>query len=187
LRTSSTSREGRVAAASFAGIPRDHDLSIRGHVLGKDVPLGRAARHSQARFLLGLAPLSPWLADSGPSVRSSLDPSAEFAGRLTGKTLRRRQRSNRPPILDAISTGTTTMHKKGGSPRLLGYVRRYLADRPGLIASAASERKRTVVALLTPGLGIRALLLLAVVPVDPPRTWQESLPEGAPNHFLVII
>ncbi|MEA3278618.1 MAG: FtsX-like permease family protein, partial [Pseudomonadota bacterium] len=37
------------------------------------------------------------------------------------------------------------------------------------------------------GLGILALLLLAVVRVDLLRTWQDSLPEGAPNHFLINI
>ncbi len=37
------------------------------------------------------------------------------------------------------------------------------------------------------GLGILALLLLAVVRVDLLRTWQESLPAGAPNHFLVNV
>jgi putative ABC transport system permease protein len=37
------------------------------------------------------------------------------------------------------------------------------------------------------GLGILALLLLAVVRVDLLRTWQESLPVGAPNHFLINI
>jgi len=37
------------------------------------------------------------------------------------------------------------------------------------------------------GLGILALLLLAVVRLDLLRTWQESLPEGAPNHFLINI
>ena len=37
------------------------------------------------------------------------------------------------------------------------------------------------------GLGILALLLLAVVRVDLVRTWQDSLPDGAPDHFLVNI
>jgi len=37
------------------------------------------------------------------------------------------------------------------------------------------------------GIGILALLLLGVVRVDLLRTWKESLPEGAPNHFLINI
>lgn len=37
------------------------------------------------------------------------------------------------------------------------------------------------------GLGILALLLLAVVRVDLLETWRQSLPEGAPNHFLINI
>jgi len=37
------------------------------------------------------------------------------------------------------------------------------------------------------GLGILALLLLAVVRVDLLRAWQERLPEDAPNHFLINI
>ncbi len=37
------------------------------------------------------------------------------------------------------------------------------------------------------GLGILALLLLAVVRVDLLRTWQDSLPEGAPDHFLINV
>ena len=37
------------------------------------------------------------------------------------------------------------------------------------------------------GIGILALLLLAVVRVDLLRVWQEGLPEGAPNHFLINI
>ena len=37
------------------------------------------------------------------------------------------------------------------------------------------------------GLGILALLLLAVVRVDLLSSWQQTLPEGAPNHFLINI
>lgn len=37
------------------------------------------------------------------------------------------------------------------------------------------------------GLGILALLLLAVVRVDLLKSWQENLPPGAPNHFLINI
>ena len=37
------------------------------------------------------------------------------------------------------------------------------------------------------GLGILALLLLAVVRVDLLKAWQASLPAGAPNHFLINI
>ncbi len=37
------------------------------------------------------------------------------------------------------------------------------------------------------GIGILALLLLAVVRVDLLRTWQETLPEGAPNYFLINV
>ena len=37
------------------------------------------------------------------------------------------------------------------------------------------------------GLGILALLLLAVVRVDLLKTWREGLPAGAPNHFLINI
>ncbi len=37
------------------------------------------------------------------------------------------------------------------------------------------------------GLGILALLLLAVVRVDLLKAWQETLPPGAPNHFLINI
>lgn len=37
------------------------------------------------------------------------------------------------------------------------------------------------------GLGILALLLLAVVRVDLLQSWRESLPDGAPNHFLINV
>jgi putative ABC transport system permease protein len=37
------------------------------------------------------------------------------------------------------------------------------------------------------GLGILALLLLAVVRVDLLQSWQQTLPEGAPNRFLINI
>jgi len=37
------------------------------------------------------------------------------------------------------------------------------------------------------GLGVLALLLLAVVRLDLLRSWQETLPEGAPNRFLINI
>ena len=37
------------------------------------------------------------------------------------------------------------------------------------------------------GLGILALLLLAVVRVDLLKTWQAGLPPGTPNHFLINI
>ena len=55
------------------------------------------------------------------------------------------------------------------------------------LAALARRPSGAVLQIAGFGLGILALLLLAVVRVDLLRTWQESLPEGAPNHFLVNI
>lgn len=54
---------------------------------------------------------------------------------------------------------------------------------------AALTRRRTFAVLQVSGfgLGILALLLLAVVRVDLLKTWREGLPPGAPNHFLINI
>ncbi len=43
------------------------------------------------------------------------------------------------------------------------------------------------VQLMALGLGIMALLLLAVVRIDLLESWQGRLPEGTPNHFMVNI
>lgn len=55
------------------------------------------------------------------------------------------------------------------------------------LAGLARRPAAAVMQIAGLGLGILALLLLAVVRVDLLRTWQESLPEGAPNHFLINI
>ncbi|MGE5154273.1 MAG: ABC transporter permease [Bdellovibrio bacteriovorus] len=55
------------------------------------------------------------------------------------------------------------------------------------LAALARRPTGAVLQIAGFGLGILALLLLAVVRVDLLRTWQETLPEGAPNHFLINI
>ncbi|MCG6986367.1 MAG: ABC transporter permease [Thiocapsa sp.] len=55
------------------------------------------------------------------------------------------------------------------------------------LAALARRPAGAVLQISGLGLGILALLVLAVVRVDLLRTWQESLPEGAPNHFLINI
>nr|WP_242482227.1 FtsX-like permease family protein [Thiocystis violacea] len=54
--------------------------------------------------------------------------------------------------------------------------------------AALARRPSTAVLQITGlGIGILALLLLAVVRVDLLKSWQETLPEGAPNYFLINI
>lgn len=55
------------------------------------------------------------------------------------------------------------------------------------LAALARRPTGAVLQIAGFGLGILALLLLAVVRVDLLRTWQEALPAGAPNHFLINI
>jgi putative ABC transport system permease protein len=55
------------------------------------------------------------------------------------------------------------------------------------LAALARRPSAAVLQISGLGLGILALLLLAVVRVDLLKTWQETLPEGAPNHFLINI
>ncbi|NEV63203.1 ABC transporter permease [Thiorhodococcus minor] len=54
--------------------------------------------------------------------------------------------------------------------------------------AAMARRPGTAVLQITGlGVGILALLLLAVVRVDLLKSWQETVPEGAPNYFLINI
>jgi putative ABC transport system permease protein len=55
------------------------------------------------------------------------------------------------------------------------------------LAALARYPQLTLLQLAGFGLGITLLLLLAVVRVDIIDTWQASLPEDAPNHFLLNI
>jgi len=55
------------------------------------------------------------------------------------------------------------------------------------LAALARRPTGAVLQISGLGIGILALLLLAVVRVDLLQAWQESLPEGAPNHFLINI
>ena len=55
------------------------------------------------------------------------------------------------------------------------------------LAGLARRPAAAILQIVGFGLGILALLLLAVVRVDLLRTWQETLPEGAPNRFLINI
>ena len=53
------------------------------------------------------------------------------------------------------------------------------------LAALARYPQLTLLQLAGFGLGITLLLLLTVVRVDIVETWQRSLPEDAPNHFLI--
>ncbi|WP_462321002.1 ABC transporter permease [Halochromatium sp.] len=55
------------------------------------------------------------------------------------------------------------------------------------LAGLSRRPTAAVLSIVGLGLGILALLLLAVVRLDLLRSWQETLPEGAPNHFLINI
>lgn len=55
------------------------------------------------------------------------------------------------------------------------------------LAALARRPGTAVLQIAGLGIGILALLLLAVVRVDLLKSWQESLPEGAPNYFLINI
>ena len=55
------------------------------------------------------------------------------------------------------------------------------------LAALARYPQLTLLQLAGFGLGITLLLLLAVVRVDIIDTWQASLPEDAPNHFLINV
>ncbi len=55
------------------------------------------------------------------------------------------------------------------------------------IAALARRPGTAVLQISGLGIGILALLLLAVVRVDLLKSWQETLPEGAPNYFLINI
>jgi putative ABC transport system permease protein len=51
------------------------------------------------------------------------------------------------------------------------------------LAGLARRPAAAILQIVGFGLGILALLLLAVVRLDLLRSWQETLPEGAPNRF----
>jgi putative ABC transport system permease protein len=55
------------------------------------------------------------------------------------------------------------------------------------LAALARRPGSAVLRIAGFGIGILALLLLAVVRVDLLRAWQDSLPVGAPNYFLINI
>lgn len=55
------------------------------------------------------------------------------------------------------------------------------------LAGLARRRGAAVLTVTGFGLGILALLLLSVVRVDLLEAWRDSLPEGAPNRFLINI
>ena len=55
------------------------------------------------------------------------------------------------------------------------------------LANIARHAEGSVVQMVAFGIGIMALLILAVVRVDVIQAWETSLPEDAPNHFLINI
>ncbi len=55
------------------------------------------------------------------------------------------------------------------------------------LAGLARRPSAAILQIVGFGLGILALLMLAVVRLDLLRAWQESLPEGAPNQFLINV
>ncbi len=55
------------------------------------------------------------------------------------------------------------------------------------LAALARRPSGAVLQIAGFGIGILALLLLAVVRVDLLRTWQDSVPVGAPNYFLINV
>lgn len=74
-----------------------------------------------------------------------------------------------------------------GLLRLLAPLRRTGGTAALGLAALARYPQLTLLQLAGFGLGITLLLLLAVVRVDIIETWQASLPEDAPNHFLLNI
>lgn len=55
------------------------------------------------------------------------------------------------------------------------------------VASLARRRTESVVQIVALGLGLSALLLLAVIRGDLISSWRDSLPQSAPNYFFVNI
>ncbi|TVQ86102.1 MAG: FtsX-like permease family protein [Chromatiaceae bacterium] len=55
------------------------------------------------------------------------------------------------------------------------------------LAGLARRPGAAILSIVGFGLGVLALLLLAVVRLDLLDTWQQTLPEGAPNRFLINI
>ncbi|HIE02474.1 MAG TPA: FtsX-like permease family protein [Thiotrichaceae bacterium] len=55
------------------------------------------------------------------------------------------------------------------------------------LANLARRAKTSSIQLTAFGLGLMALLLLAIVRVDLLNAWQDRLPEGTPNHFIINI
>lgn len=55
------------------------------------------------------------------------------------------------------------------------------------LAGLARRPGAAILTIVGLGLGILSLLLLAVVRLDLLRSWEETLPEGAPNRFLINI
>lgn len=55
------------------------------------------------------------------------------------------------------------------------------------VASIARRRRDSIVQVMSFGLGMLALLLLAVVRTDLIESWQAMLPDDAPNHFMINI
>jgi putative ABC transport system permease protein len=71
--------------------------------------------------------------------------------------------------------------------RLLAPLRRTGGTAALGLAALARYPQLTLLQLAGFGLGITVLLLLAVVRVDIIETWQATLPEDAPNHFLLNV
>lgn len=55
------------------------------------------------------------------------------------------------------------------------------------VASIVRRRRESVVQVMAFGLGMLALLLLAIVRTDLLASWQAMLPDEAPNHFMINI
>lgn len=55
------------------------------------------------------------------------------------------------------------------------------------VASIVRRRRDSIVQVMAFGLGMLALLLLAIVRTDLLASWQAMLPEEAPNHFMINI
>ncbi len=75
-----------------------------------------------------------------------------------------------------------------GLIKALNHLRQHVgvAWRFGL-ANIARRPASSVVQIVAFGLGIMVLLLLSTVRTDLINNWQESLPEGAANHFLINV
>ncbi len=163
--------------AAFIGVATGVIVLV-GFALPPLLPLRKVSPARVLRRDLDPPPLSAWIAYGSAAI-------------AVGMLLYTQTRDLELTAWVAAGVAVTTLALVLGAMALVSMVGR-LRSRVGVawrygVANIARRRRESIAQIVAFGLGIMVLLLLAIVRTDLMSGWRDTLPDDAPNHFIINI